>query len=65
MKLEKAQFSKVTFDQVESWYRQGIVSQEEFEHYCYHWRNEAPRFSILCQSYKADVCPFCGEGFRQ
>ncbi len=63
----------VTFDDcmknrlstVERWHRQGIIDQETYEHYMYHWANSAPRFSDVGDAYRAEVCPVCGETFGQ
>lgn len=34
------------------WYNKGLVDQQDYEWYCFLWRNSAPRFSDECQGYE-------------
>ena len=56
-------YSGLTYNEAENHYRQGVISQDEWEHYCYHWKNESGRFSSLAESYKCSQCPICGQLF--
>jgi len=44
--------SQMTLAQVDSSYRQGTVSQDEFDEYCHAWRVGAFRYSTECQYYE-------------
>lgn len=48
----KAWIANMTYEQAENWYRQGCISQDEWEAYCDAWRNSCFRYSSLAASYR-------------
>jgi hypothetical protein len=45
-----------TLAEVEEMYRNGRVSQDDYEHYCYLWRNSAFRYTDLCIAHQEAKC---------
>ena len=41
-----------TLAEIEDMYRNGRISQDDFEHYCYLWRNSTFRYSDLYICYQ-------------
>lgn len=46
------QLCELTLAEVEEMYRNGRVSQEDYERYCYLWRNSAFRYSDTLIAYQ-------------
>lgn len=46
------QLAHMTLDQVEHWYRQGVVSQDAFEAYTHVWATASPRFGTVSRSWQ-------------
>lgn len=42
----------LTYQQAEDLYREGVISQDEWEAFCHAWRNSAFRFSSLAEAYE-------------
>jgi hypothetical protein len=38
---------KLTYNQAENYYLTGLISQADFDKFCYQWRNSVYRFSNL------------------
>ena len=58
------QYIHLTLEQAESKFRNGSMTQTEWDHYRYHWRNSAHRYSKECAQFQDDTCPVCGEKFN-
>jgi hypothetical protein len=41
----------LSYDMAEYHYRQGNIGQDEWERFCFLWRNGTPRFSHVAESY--------------
>ena len=48
------QLQSMTYEQAESKYRQGVISQAEFDEYCYLWRNSVYRYSTVASDYEVN-----------
>lgn len=50
-----------TKNTIDSWYSQGAISQDDYEHYMYHWENST--FRCFDYGFKATACPVCDHIF--
>ena len=41
-----------TLAEIEEMFRNGTISQDDYEAYCYLWRNSTYRYSDLCIAYQ-------------
>ena len=43
--MKREYLKDYTLNEIQGFYVQGIVSQSDYEWYCYHWRNSVFRYS--------------------
>jgi hypothetical protein len=41
-----------TFEEAEYWYKNGLISEEQWDTYRLIWRNSAPHFSSLAEEFE-------------
>ena len=47
----KIDITQLTYERAEQYARDGIITEAQFEHYNYLWRNSAARLSSIAESY--------------
>ena len=61
--MERFPGFNLTYDFAHRKYIEGLLSQEDWEHYMYHWRSETVRISSIGLEFQCDKCPVCGQVF--
>lgn len=58
----KTYLAEMTYDQAEYFYRNGVISADAWEWYCWKWRNSCYRFSTVAIAYEGQPEPIYPNG---